>query len=64
MRVDLDLIQWEVIKLGGLVVVTLIVLIHIVKLAREAIAEIKKPFDRRPRQKQSQPPPSLPPPSL
>jgi len=47
MRVDLDVIQWEVIKLGGLIVVTLIVLIHIVKLAREAIAEIKKPFDRR-----------------
>jgi len=46
MRLDLDIIQWQVIKFGGLIVVALIVFIHIVKLTKEAIAEIKKPFDR------------------
>jgi hypothetical protein len=43
MRWDLDLFQWQVIKFGGLVVVVLIVFIHIVKLVKEAIAEIRKP---------------------
>ena len=43
---DLDLYQWQVIKLGGLIVVALIVFIHIVKLAKEAIAEIRKPLRR------------------
>jgi hypothetical protein len=43
MRWDLDLIQWQVIKFGGLVVVALIVFIHIVKLIKEAIAEVRKP---------------------
>lgn len=43
MRWDLDLYQWQVIKLGGLIVVVLIVFIHIVKLVKEAIAEIRKP---------------------
>jgi hypothetical protein len=47
MRWDLDLYQWQVIKLGGLIVVALIVFIHIVKLVKEAIAEIRKPFDRQ-----------------
>lgn len=41
MRLDLDFIQLLVIKLGGLIVVGLIVLIHVVKLARAAIEEIK-----------------------
>jgi len=39
-------VSWDwtqVIKFGGLVVVTLIVFIHIVKLVKEAIAEIRKP---------------------
>ena len=44
MPFDLDLYQWQVIKLGGLIVVALIVFIHIVKLVREAIAEIRKPL--------------------
>lgn len=43
MRWDWDLFQWQVIKFGGLVVVALIVFIHIVKLVKEAIAEIRKP---------------------
>lgn len=33
----------QVIKFGGLIVVALIVFIHIVKLVKEAIAEIRKP---------------------
>lgn len=45
MHWDFDLFQWQVIKFGGLVVVALIVFIHIVKLVREAIAEIRKPID-------------------
>jgi hypothetical protein len=40
---DLDLFQWHVIKLGGVIVVALIVFIHIVKLVKEAISEIRKP---------------------
>jgi len=40
---DWDLFQWQVIKFGGLVVVVLIVFIHIVKLVKEAIVEIRKP---------------------
>jgi hypothetical protein len=43
MRWDLDLFQWQVIKFGGLIVVVLIVFIHIVKLVKEAVAEIRKP---------------------
>ncbi len=43
MHWDLDLVQWQVIKFGGLIVVVLIVFIHIVKLVKEAIAEIRKP---------------------
>jgi hypothetical protein len=43
MRWDLDLFQWQVIKFGGLVVVVLILFIHVVKLVKEAIAEIRKP---------------------
>jgi len=43
MHWDLDLVQWHVIKFGGLIVVVLIVFIHIVKLVKEAIAEIRKP---------------------
>jgi hypothetical protein len=43
MRWDLDLFQWQVIKFGGLIVVALIVFIHIVKLVKEAVAEIRKP---------------------
>jgi hypothetical protein len=46
MRWDFDLFQWQVIKFGGLVVVALIVFIHIVRLVREAIAEIRKPLDQ------------------
>jgi hypothetical protein len=46
MRWDFDLVQWQVIKFGGLVVVALIVFIHIVKLVREAIAEIRKPLSQ------------------
>ena len=43
MHWDLDLFQWQVIKFGGLIVVALIVFIHIVKLVKEAVAEIRKP---------------------
>jgi hypothetical protein len=43
MRWDLDLFQWQVIKFGGLIVVVLIVFIHIVKLVKEVVAEIRKP---------------------
>jgi len=43
MRWDLDVFQWQVIKFGGLVVVALIVFIHIVRLVKEAVAEIRKP---------------------
>jgi hypothetical protein len=46
MRWDLDLYQWQIIKLGGLIVVALIVFIHIVRLVKEAIVEIRKPLDR------------------
>ena len=46
MRWDFDLFQWQVIKFGGLVVVVLIVFIHVVKLVREAIGEIRKPLDQ------------------
>jgi len=46
MRWDFDLFQWQVIKFGGLVVVALIVFIHVVKLVREAIGEIRKPLDQ------------------
>ena len=49
MRWDLDLIQWQGIKFGGLVVVSLIVFIHIGKLVKEAIAEVRKPSNRRAR---------------
>jgi hypothetical protein len=49
MRWDLDLFQWQVIKFGSLVVVALILLIHIVKLAREVINEIRKPLDQNPK---------------
>jgi hypothetical protein len=44
MHLDLDAIQWLVIKFGGVVVVALIVFIHIVRLTREAIAEIRRPL--------------------
>jgi hypothetical protein len=47
MRWDPDLFQWQVIKFGGLVVVALIVFIHIVRLVKEAIAEIRKPIRRK-----------------
>ena len=47
MRLDLDLYQWEVIKFGGLIVVALIVFIHIVRLVKEAVAEIRRPVNRR-----------------
>jgi hypothetical protein len=46
MRWDFDLFQWQVIKFGGSVVVVLIVFIHVVKLVREAIAEVRKPIDQ------------------
>lgn len=46
MRWDFDLFQWQVIKFGSLVVVALILLIHIVKLVREVITEIRKPLDQ------------------
>jgi hypothetical protein len=49
MRWDLDLIQWQVIKFGGVVVVALIVFIHIVKLVKEVIAEVRKTPRRRAR---------------
>lgn len=47
MRWDLDLFQWHVIKFGGLIVVALIVFVHVVKLVKEAIAEIREPHARR-----------------
>jgi hypothetical protein len=49
MRWDFDLFQWHVIKFGSLVVVALILLIHIVKLVREVITEIRKPLDQNPK---------------
>jgi hypothetical protein len=47
MHWDLDVLQWQVIKFGGLVVVALIVFIHIVRLVGEAIVEIRKLLGRR-----------------
>ncbi len=46
MHWDFDLFQWQIIKFGSLVVVALILLIHIVKLVREVITEIRKPLDQ------------------
>jgi len=43
---NLDFYQWELIKLGGLIVVGLIVLIHVVKLVKEAIIEIRRPLPK------------------
>jgi len=45
---NLDFYQWQLIKFGGLVVVGLILLIHIVRLVREALAEILRPLPRKP----------------
>jgi hypothetical protein len=41
---DLDIFQWQVIRFGGLIVVSLIVLIHIIRLVREVISEVRKPL--------------------
>jgi hypothetical protein len=41
---DLDMFQWQVIKFGSSVVVTLIVLIHVVRLVKEVIGEARKPI--------------------
>ena len=43
MHWDFDLFQWQVIKIGGVIVVALILFIHIVKLVKEAISEIRRP---------------------